>query len=153
MLRKIFSRVVCSTGNSRVVNRFSTSGSPFRAPARHRLTRSNPPSALRASMFKIGRLALAVVTLALGVVPARAETVTLFRVFLNDGTAVVSYGEYARVGDRVVFSMPLGLVSIDTAKQPALHVMNLPAAAIDWTATAKYAEAARFAHYVATTAE
>ena len=32
--------------------------------------------------------------------PAFAESVTLFRVFLNDGTAIVSYGEYARVGDR-----------------------------------------------------
>ena len=42
--------------------------------------------------------------------PAFAESVTLFRVFLNDGTAVVSYGEYARVGDRLVFSMPIGAV-------------------------------------------
>ncbi len=30
----------------------------------------------------------------------------LFRVFLKDGTTLVSYGELARVGDRVVFSMP-----------------------------------------------
>ena len=42
--------------------------------------------------------------------PAYADTATLFRVFLNNGTAVVSYGEYARVGDRVVFSMPHGYV-------------------------------------------
>ena len=46
--------------------------------------------------------------------PAFAESVTLFRVFLNDGTAVVSYGEYARVGDRLVFSMPVG--AVDAAK-------------------------------------
>jgi hypothetical protein len=78
--------------------------------------------------------------------------VTLFRVFLNDGTAVVSYGEYARVGDRVVFSMPIGAVS---AGPPGLnlHVVNIPAAAVDWTATSKYAESARFAHYIATNAE
>ena len=31
---------------------------------------------------------------------AFGESVQLFRVFLNDGTAIVSYGEYARVGDR-----------------------------------------------------
>ena len=44
------------------------------------------------------------------VMPARrsaaAEDATLLRVFLNDGTSLVSYGEPARVGDRVVFSMP-----------------------------------------------
>jgi hypothetical protein len=80
------------------------------------------------------------------------ENVTLFRVFLNDGTAVVSYGEYARVGDRVVFSMPVGAV---TASSSALnlHVVNIPATAVDWTATSKYAESARFAHYIATNAE
>ena len=35
-----------------------------------------------------------------------ADDATLLRVFLNDGTSLVSYGELARVGDRVVFSMP-----------------------------------------------
>ena len=30
----------------------------------------------------------------------------MFRVFLKDGRSLVSYGEVARVGDRVVFSMP-----------------------------------------------
>ena len=35
-----------------------------------------------------------------------ADDATLFRVFLKDGTSLVSYGEFARVGDRVVFSMP-----------------------------------------------
>ncbi len=30
----------------------------------------------------------------------------LFRIFLKDGTALASYGEFARVGDRVVFTMP-----------------------------------------------
>lgn len=88
-------------------------------------------------------------------VPAFAETVTLFRVFLSDGTAVVSYGEYARVGDRVVFSMPIGrLTTMGTAgADPALHVVNIPAAAVNWTATTLYADSARFAHYVANSAE
>ena len=36
---------------------------------------------------------------------------TLFRIFLKDGTALASYGEFARVGDRVVFTMPLGEIA------------------------------------------
>jgi hypothetical protein len=34
------------------------------------------------------------------------EDATIFRLFLTEGTSLVSYGEPARVGDRVVFSMP-----------------------------------------------
>ena len=41
---------------------------------------------------------------------APAPAATLFRVFLKDGTTLVSYGEVARVGDRVVFSMPTSRV-------------------------------------------
>ena len=96
---------------------------------------------------------LAALVLAAGVRLGAIENVTLFRVFLNDGTAVVSYGEFARVGDRVVFSMPIGAVSAVSSTTPNLHVVNIPAAAVDWAATSKYAESARFAHYVATNAE
>ena len=85
--------------------------------------------------------------------PAFAESVTLFRVFLNDGTAIVSYGEYARVGDRLVFSMPIGAVDTGHAGNPSLHVVNLPVSAINWTATEKYAESARHTHYMANSAE
>jgi hypothetical protein len=85
--------------------------------------------------------------------PAFAESVTLFRVFLNDGTAIVSYGEYARVGDRLVFSMPIGAVDAGTARNPSLHVVNLPVSAVNWTATEKYAESARHTHYMANSAE
>ncbi|MCM3879355.1 MAG: hypothetical protein ND807_04520 [Vicinamibacterales bacterium] len=99
------------------------------------------------------RLSLAVLALLIWVPSARAETVTLFRVFLNDGTTIVSYGEYARVGDRVIFSMPIGAIAEDVTTEPNLHVVNIPAAAINWPATAKYAEAARYTHYVATNAE
>lgn len=101
---------------------------------------------------------LIALVLAAGVRVAAIENVTLFRVFLNDGTAVVSYGEFARVGDRVVFSMPIG-IDIGTASTssttgaPVLHVVNIPATAVDWAATSKYAESARYAHYVATNAE
>lgn len=91
--------------------------------------------------------------LVFGVRLGALDSVTLFRVFLNDGTAVVSYGEYARVGDRVVFSMPIGAVTASSSSLPNLHVVNIPAAAVDWAATSKYAESARFAHYIATSAE
>ena len=71
---------------------------------------------------------------------------TLLRLFLADGTAVASYGEYARVGDRVVFSMPLGA-------DDALQLINLPAALVDWDRTLEYADAARAEHYAATRGE
>src|SRR5580765_8135926 len=96
---------------------------------------------------------LSVLLLVGGVRLAAVEDVTLFRVFLTDGTAVVSYGEFARVGDRVVFSMPIGVSGSVSSASPALHVVNIPANAVDWVATSKYAERARFAHYVATSAE
>ena len=35
-------------------------------------------------------------------------TPTLYRVFLTDGSTLVSYGEFARVADLVVLSLPLG---------------------------------------------
>jgi hypothetical protein len=88
-----------------------------------------------------------------GAAPAFAESVTLFRVFLNDGTAIVSYGEYARVGDRIVFSMPIGAIDVDAPGDPNLHVVNLPVAAVNWTATEKYAESARHSHYMANSAQ
>src|SRR5580765_5827934 len=96
---------------------------------------------------------LTVLVLAAGVRLAAIESVTLFRVFLNDGTAVVSYGEFARVGDRVIFSMPIGAIDAGALVEPNLHVVNIPATAVDWAATSKYAESARFAHYIATNAE
>ena len=84
---------------------------------------------------------------------ASAESTTLFRVFLNDGTAIVSYGEYARVGDRLVFSMPMGAVEAAAGGAPSLHVVNLPLSAVNWTVTEKYAESARHTHYMANNAE
>ena len=56
---------------------------------------------------------------------AFGEEPTLFRVFMRDGTALVSYGEVARVGSNAVFSMPTGAsrIGIDTQ----LHLVNIPA--------------------------
>jgi hypothetical protein len=97
-------------------------------------------------------LAAAVAAVALvGPGQARAQTpdtVTLLRVFLNDGTSLVSYGEPARVDDRVIFSMPT-----ETAPTPTLHLINLPLDRVDWDRTNRYAAAARLSHYVKTKAE
>ena len=72
--------------------------------------------------------------------------VTLFRLFLTDGSSVVSYGEFTRVDDRVIFSMPLG----DPQGQPRLYVVTLPGASIDWGKTDRYAASARYSWYAAT---
>lgn len=74
---------------------------------------------------------------------------TIYRVFLTDGTSLVSYGEPARVGDRIVFSMPT-TASLDN---PSLHLVNLAAERVDWPRTARYAESARAQRYFATSAE
>jgi hypothetical protein len=80
---------------------------------------------------------------------ALSAEATLFRVFLKDGTSLVSYGEVARVGDRVVFSMPTAASAVD----PDLHLVNLPADRVDWDHTTKYADSARATRYLATQAE
>lgn len=98
--------------------------------------------ALAAALIATG---LAVARPALG---ADAPAVPLFRVILNDGTALVSCGEFTRVGDRVVFSMPL-----DSPRGDRLQLVNLPASAVNWDTTQEYAEAARYAQYAATRGE
>jgi hypothetical protein len=80
---------------------------------------------------------------------AAAADATLFRIFLTDGTSVVSYGEYARVEDQVIFSMPTG----GTPDQPRLQIVTLRASAVDWSRTEQSAASARYERYVATRAE
>lgn len=77
-----------------------------------------------------------------------ADDATLFRVFLKDGNSLVSYGEVARVDDRVVFSMPTG-----TGPNPALHLVNIAADRVDWDRTDRYATTARAGRYIETQAE
>lgn len=72
----------------------------------------------------------------------------LLRLFLTDGTSVVSYGEFARLDDRVVFSMVTGVDA-----EPRLHVATLPADAIDWARTDQHAVSTRYQRYVQTRAE
>ena len=101
-------------------------------------------------MYRRG-LAAAVCAVAL-VVPARsargADDATLLRVFFKDGTSVISYGEPARVNDRVIFSMPTG-----STPNPQLHLINLPIERVDWARTERYATAARAKHYLQSQAE
>ena len=79
--------------------------------------------------------------------PANGSTAdaTLFRVFLHDGTTLVSYGEFAHVADTVVLMLPL-----DTAQPPTLQVVSIPASRVDWEKTDAYADSARAARYAAT---
>jgi len=79
---------------------------------------------------------------------AADDGATLLRVFLRDGTSLVSYGEPARVGDRIVFSMPT-----EASPNPPLHLINLSAERVDWERTERYSDAARAAQYVKSQAE
>jgi hypothetical protein len=105
-------------------------------------------------MFSTGRFrrafflsAIAVAAAGSGLAGAQQATdATLFRVFLRDGSTLVSYGEYARVGDRVIVTVPLG----EAAATPDLEVLSIPADTVDWDKTDAYADSARAARYAAT---
>jgi hypothetical protein len=81
--------------------------------------------------------------------PARAAD-ALYRIFLRDGSTVVSFGEYARVADRVVFSIPLGEVD---GPSPTLHLVTIAESSVDWERTDRYREAVQAQHYAATRGE
>lgn len=97
------------------------------------------PHAIRAAL-------LAAVVAAAG--PVAAADAVLYRVFLRDGSSLVSYGDFARVGDRVVLSVPIG-----TAEQPRLQLMSIAESTVDWQLTERYADAARAKHYADTRGE
>jgi len=78
-----------------------------------------------------------------------APDATLFRLFLKDGSTLVSYGEYARLDDRVVFSMPVG----GTLDEPRLQVVWIASTTVDWPRTDRYADSARYQHYADTKGE
>jgi hypothetical protein len=78
-----------------------------------------------------------------------ASNATLFRLFLHDGSSVVSYGEFAKVEDHVVFSMPVG----GPIDEPRLHVVSLVESEIDWPRTNRYAASARYEQYAETRGE
>lgn len=73
----------------------------------------------------------------------------LFRVFLSDGRVLASYGEWARVADRVIFSIPTRL----SADPVELHLVNIASGRVDWPRTELYAESMRAVAYAETRGE
>jgi len=103
-------------------------------------------------MFSTGRFHRAICVCVLLVCATRAAAqsappdASLYRVFLRDGSTLLSYGEFARVSDRIVMSVPLG----DTAAGPDLHLVSIPSESVDWEKTDAYADAVRAARYAGT---
>ena len=117
-------------------------------PRRVRMSTSFPPFV---HMFSTGRLRLVffagVIALYGAIAAAQGVSdVTFFRLFLHDGSTVVSYGEFSRVGDRVVISIPIG----GGPESPELQVVSIAADSVDWDKTDAYADAARAARYAVT---
>lgn len=74
-----------------------------------------------------------------------APSRVLFRIFLVDGRVLTSYGEWARYGDRVVFSIPTQM-----SRDPVeLHLITIPASGVEWSRTDDYADSVRAAAYAA----
>jgi hypothetical protein len=72
-----------------------------------------------------------------------------YRIFLTDGTPLISYGEFARANGRVVFTVPLGWPS----NPDALQTVSLPDSAVDWDRTDRYTETVRHQVYASTRGE
>ena len=82
---------------------------------------------------------------------AQASETVLYRIFLNDGSTVTSYGEFARVAGRVVFSMPVG--SMEAGASPELQLVSVAESTVDWQRTDQYAAAVRAKRYADTRGE
>jgi hypothetical protein len=70
-----------------------------------------------------------------------APDTTLYRVFLRDGSTILSYGEYARVADRLIMSLQVG------SEQ---HMLSIPSDTVDWERTDAYADSVRATRYANT---
>jgi hypothetical protein len=84
---------------------------------------------------------------ATGASAQQIDSGSIFRIFLKDGVGLPSYGDYAVVGDRLVFTLAVGR---DVSH---LQLMSLPAASVDLERTARYATSVRAAHYARTRGE
>jgi hypothetical protein len=73
----------------------------------------------------------------------------LFRIVLKDGGSLASYGEFARVNNQVVFSLPTS----SSLENPQLQLVNIPADLVDWGQTERYTDSTRARWYLATRAE
>jgi hypothetical protein len=96
---------------------------------------------------RIGTWLVAAVLLAPSLSAAQAiDPGVLYRVFLKDGRALPSYGEYAVVDGQIVFVLPVG----DPARSVELQLISLPVASIDMGRTSRYAEGTRARRYAET---
>jgi hypothetical protein len=95
------------------------------------------------------RLLLAVVVMATAGVTSAAPAETSSRVFLSNGTALESYGDAARVDDRLVFN----LIIRGAGDRFALELVSLPITSVDLPKTERYAEALRARVYASTRGE
>jgi hypothetical protein len=77
-----------------------------------------------------------------------AETL-LYRVFLTDGSVLVSFGEFARVADRVIVSIPVG----EGTAGPDLQPVSISETMVDWEKTDRYRDAVRARRYGETRGE
>ncbi len=92
---------------------------------------------------------VAVLALTGGRTNLEAADSIFYRLFLRDGTSIVSYGEFARVADRVVLSIPVG----DPAASPNLQLISIPDTSVDWERTDRYSDAVRAKRYGETRGE
>jgi hypothetical protein len=98
------------------------------------------------------RVCLCAVLLVASAIPASAQVFysdQTYRIFLRDGDALPSLGDYAVVADRVVFTLPLGA----PGTHQELQLMSLPVELVDMERTARYAHAVRASRYAATRGE
>jgi hypothetical protein len=100
------------------------------------------------NMYRLAGAVLACLLNAAGLA-AQSQDAPLFRLFLRDGSSLVSFGEMARVDDRVVFSMPTAAVTAN----PELQLVTIPADQVDWEKTTAYSDSARATRYLSTRAE
>ena len=84
-----------------------------------------------------------------GVVAQEADSSAIMRVFLKDGQTLPSFGETARVADRLVFTLVIG----DLGGSTQYQLVSLPIALIDIEKTSRYGETVRAARYAATRGE
>lgn len=101
---------------------------------------------LRVFYQAAGLLCIAALVPSLAAAQATAVTAVLFRIFLSDGRVLSSYGEWARLDNRVIFSMPTNL----TRDPIELHLVTIPSHRVDWPRTEAYAQSVRAAAYAAT---
>jgi hypothetical protein len=74
------------------------------------------------------------------------EPAVVFRVFLNDGHVLPTYGEFAVAGDRLVFVLPVG----DPLSRVELQLMSVPLSSVDMFRTSQYAAGMRARDYART---